>query len=107
MEISTPWSRGPDRSPKPSPDCMRTSRPGRFLLPGPGALDPSPEAGVSYESGAVEDVMTRENPPAWAVHAMIICVAIAEVRESDENASASLGMSPAIACKAIEGYEDF
>jgi hypothetical protein len=52
--------------------------------------------------------MTRESPPAWAVHALIICgviVAIGGAGETDENES--LAMSPAIACKSIEGYEDF
>jgi len=52
--------------------------------------------------------MTREGPPAWAVHALVLWVVLATIGgagKSDEKES--LGMSPAVACKSIEGYEDY
>jgi len=52
--------------------------------------------------------MTHARPVAWAVHALFLWVSIAAAgaaAESDEREP--LSMSPAIACKAIEGYEDF
>ena len=52
--------------------------------------------------------MTHVSPPAWAVHALVfwvVFIAIGGEGESDEKEP--LSMSPAVACKAIEGYEDF
>ncbi len=52
--------------------------------------------------------MTHAIPPASGMHALVFWVvfsAIGGVGQSDEKEP--LGMTPAVACKAIEGYEDF
>ena len=52
--------------------------------------------------------MTYESLPSWAAPALVLCVvslAIGGAGDSDEREP--LSMSPAVACKAIEGYEDF
>lgn len=52
--------------------------------------------------------MTHARPPALALHALVLAVAsIASGGEKASDEKETLSMSPAVACKSIEGYEDF
>ncbi len=52
--------------------------------------------------------MTHTRPPGWAVHALIFAVGfIAIGGEGTSDEQETFSMSPAVACRAIEGYEDF
>ena len=52
--------------------------------------------------------MTRVIPHVWAVPVLVLCVVVVANGRGDEpEEKEPLAMSPAVACRAINGYEDY